>query len=147
MDRRKFLRLSTSVTAAGMIQSHAAPLLNSVNAKSRPRDMTAVEFHAARRFVRTAQGRIAYFERGTGPVALFLHGFPLNSFQLRGVIPWLAQDRRCIAPDCLALGYTEVASGQSVTPAVQVDMLAELLGKLSIVAVDLIANDSGGAVA
>jgi len=44
MDRRTFLRLSTSVTAAGMIQSYAAPLLNSVNAKSKPRDMTAAEF-------------------------------------------------------------------------------------------------------
>jgi pimeloyl-ACP methyl ester carboxylesterase len=147
MDRRKFLRLSTSMTAAGMIQSYAAPLLDSVNAKSKPWDMTAVEFHAARCFVRTAEGRIAYFECGTGPVALFLHGFPLNSFQWRGVIPRLAEDRRCIAPDFLALGYTEVASGQSVTPAAQVDMLVEFLGKLSIGAVDLIANDSGGAVA
>jgi len=147
MDRRTFLRLSTSVTAAGMIQSYAAPLLNSVTARSKPRDMTAAEFHAARRFVRTAQGRIAYFESGTGPVALFLHGFPLNSFQWRGVIPRLAEDRRCIAPDFLALGCTEVGSGQSLTPAAQVDMLAELLGKLSIGAVDLIANDSGGAVA
>jgi haloalkane dehalogenase len=147
MDRREFLRLSTSVTAVGMIQSYAAPLFNSVNAHSKLQDVTAAEFHAGRRFVRTAQGRIAYFERGTGPAAVFLHGFPLNSFQWRGVIPRLAADKRCIAPDFLALGYTEVAKGQSVTPAAQVDMLAEFLDKLSIGAADLIANDSGGAVA
>jgi haloalkane dehalogenase len=39
-----------------------------------------------RRFVATRFGQIAYVERGTGPVALFLHGFPLSSFQWRGVI-------------------------------------------------------------
>ena len=47
----------------------------------------------------------------------------------------------------MGLGYTEVREGQSVTPADQVEMLAELLDILSIDAVDLIANDSGGAVA
>lgn len=39
---------------------------------------------AARRYTRTAFGRIAHVERGSGPAALFLHGFPLNGFQWRG---------------------------------------------------------------
>jgi pimeloyl-ACP methyl ester carboxylesterase len=80
-------------------------------------------------------------------VALFLHGFPLNSFQWRGVIPRFSQIRRCIAPDFLALGYTEVADGQSVRPQAQIQMLVELLDKLSISAVEIVANDSGGAIA
>jgi pimeloyl-ACP methyl ester carboxylesterase len=42
---------------------------------------------------RTEQGGIAYFELGTGPVAVFRHGFPLNSFQWRGVIPLPADIR------------------------------------------------------
>jgi len=139
--------LGAGVAAVGTLQAYAAPIGFSANAKNKPKDMTAAEFHEARRFVRTEQGRIAYVERGSGPVAVFLHGFPLNSFQWRGVIPRLAEYRRCIAPDFLALGYTEVAKGQNVTPAAQVDMLAALLDELSIGAVDLIANDSGGAVA
>src|SRR5215472_8448158 len=60
-----------------------------------------------RRFAATRFGRIAYVERGTGPVALFLHGFPLNSFQWRGVIRQLSGERRCVAPDAMGLGCTE----------------------------------------
>jgi pimeloyl-ACP methyl ester carboxylesterase len=47
----------------------------------------------------------------------------------------------------MGLGFTEVASGYSVTPAAQADMIAAFLNALSINEVDLIANDSGGAVA
>jgi len=86
-------------------------------------------------------------ERGKGPAALFLHGFPLNGFQWRGIIPELAKMRRCLAPDLLALGYTEVDAGQSLAAKAQVAMLAQFLDKLSIASVDIIANDSGGAIA
>jgi haloalkane dehalogenase len=115
--------------------------------KTIQREMTALEFRSARKFINTDQGRIAYVDRGEGPAALFLHGFPLNSFQWRGVIPQLSATRRCVAPDLLALGYSEVAAGQSVAPHAQVDMLAQLSNKLSIPSADIVANDSGGAIA
>jgi haloalkane dehalogenase len=95
----------------------------------------------------TRFGRIAYVERGTGPAALFLHGFPLNGFQWRGALERLSPYRRCVAPDFLGLGYTEVAEGQSAAADAQADMLVELLDTLSIDSVDVVANDSGGAVA
>jgi haloalkane dehalogenase len=100
-----------------------------------------------RKFANTSFGRIAYIDRGIGPAALFLHGFPLNSFQWRGVIDALLPQRRCIAPDFMGLGYTEVSDGQEVTPSAQVDMLVAFLDKLGIDQVDLLANDSGGAIA
>jgi pimeloyl-ACP methyl ester carboxylesterase len=100
-----------------------------------------------RRFADTRYGRIAYVERGKGKAALFLHGFPLNSFQWRDVIDRLADHRRCVAPDFLGLGYTEVAAGQSVAPDAQVAMITAFLDRLSISTVDLVASDSGGAVA
>jgi len=109
--------------------------------------MDAAAFRAERRFAETAFGRIAYVERGRGDAALFLHGFPLNGYQWRGAIDRLQAHRRCVAPDFMGLGYTEVAEGQSVAPDAQVAMLATLLDTLSIETVDLIANDSGGAVA
>jgi pimeloyl-ACP methyl ester carboxylesterase len=109
--------------------------------------MSAAEFHSAQKFISTDQGRISFLDIGDGPTALFLHGFPLNSFQWRGVIPELSMIRRCIAPDFLGLGYTEVAKGQSVDPKAQVAMLTQLLDKLSISTVDIVANDSGGAIA
>ena len=104
-------------------------------------------FVASRRFVATSFGRIACVDRGRGNAALFLHGFPLNSFQWRGAIDRLAPYRRCIAPDFLGLGFTKVATGGSVTPLAQVGMLVELLDQLSIPQADVVASDSGGAVA
>jgi pimeloyl-ACP methyl ester carboxylesterase len=95
----------------------------------------------------TSSGKIAYLERGAGDAALFLHGLPLNSYQWRGAIDRLAAHRRCIAPDFLGLGYTETDKGQPLTAVAQAEMLAALLDKLSIAQVELIASDSGGAVA
>ena len=109
--------------------------------------VTAAGFSRTRKYAETRFGRIAYVEKGQGQAALFLHGFPLNSFQWRDVIDRLADQRRCIAPDFLGLGYTEVAKGQSMAPSAQAEMLASLLDRLSVKEVDVIANDSGGAVA
>ena len=109
--------------------------------------MTPGASQTSRRFASTALGRIAYFERGSGDTALFLHGFPLSGYQWRGALERLSPHRRCVAPDFLGLGRTEVARGQSVAPDAQVSMIAALLDTLSIPGVDLIASDSGGAVA
>ena len=147
IDRRRFLQASTAMAAFAAVKGFSARLPADLRARAGSKEMSVAKFHSSRRYVKTKHGRIAYFERGSGPVALFLHGFPLNSFQWRGVIPRLSEYRRCVAPDFLALGYTEVAEGQSVAPKSQVDMLAALLDGLSIGTVDLIANDSGGAIA
>lgn len=112
-----------------------------------PTPMDAAAFHAGRRFANTPFGRVAYVERGTGDAALFLHGFPLNGFQWRGALERLSPVRRCIAPDLLGLGYSEVADGQSLAPVAQLAMLVALLDALSISGVDLVASDSGGAIA
>jgi pimeloyl-ACP methyl ester carboxylesterase len=108
---------------------------------------SASAWRAAQRHADTPFGRIAHVDRGSGPCALFLHGFPLNGFQWRGAIERLSAQRRCIAPDLLALGYTEVSGGQSVAFDAQAAMLVALLDALSVDRVDVIANDSGGAIA
>jgi haloalkane dehalogenase len=100
-----------------------------------------------RRFIATPYGDIACLERGSGPAALFLHGFPLNADQWRDSLVALAPYRRCIAPDFLGLGFTRVAPGADVSPDTQVRMVVALLDTLRIRAVDVIANDSGGAIA
>jgi len=113
-----------------------------------PDDVSAARWHDAhRQFIENSFGRIAYIERGVGPAALFLHGFPLSSFQWRGCIDRLSSQRRCLAPDFLGLGRTEVASGQDIAPAAQADMIAAFLDGLGVQQADVIANDSGGAVA
>lgn len=109
--------------------------------------MTPAEFHAARKFVSTSFGDIAYVERGSGPAALFMHGAPLCGYQWRHALESLQDMRRCIAPDSLGLGYTRVRAGVAVTPDAQVPMFAEFLDKLGVDTVDLIGNDSGGGLA
>lgn len=78
---------------------------------------------------------------------LLLHGFPLNSFQWRAVIERLSPHALCIAPDFLGMGHSEVAPEQDVGPETQASMLVALLDALGIAQADVIANDSGGAVA
>jgi pimeloyl-ACP methyl ester carboxylesterase len=107
----------------------------------------ARRYELERRHIELPQGRIAYIDRGAGEATLFLHGFPLNSFQWRRVIELMAPDRRCIAPDFLGLGLTEPADGQDVGPLAQVSMIIALLDRLQVERVQVIANDSGGAVA
>ena len=147
MDRRQFIQIGAGALATTLLNGCERRLRARASVPLASQELTAMEFARSRQFVPTAQGRIAYIEQGRGPAVLFLHGFPLNSFQWRGVIPRLSAHRRRIAPDFLALGYTEVADGQSVAPDAQVAMLVQLLDRLSIFTVDVIANDSGGAIA
>lgn len=104
-------------------------------------------FHANRRFIDVNSGRIAYFGKGQGPAALFVHGVPLNGYHWRHVIDRIQHRRRCIAIDLMGLGYTEIEASQDVSFSAQARMLAEVMDALGIEQVDLIANDSGGAIA
>lgn len=109
--------------------------------------MDIASFHASRRFAEVKSGRIAYIERGQGPVSLFVHGVPLNGYHWRHVIERVQDRRRCIAIDLMGLGYSEIAPTQSVDFTAQAQMLAEVIDALGIDKVDLVSNDSGGAIA
>jgi len=149
MKRRQFLQLTGTTFAAGVISAY----VSRVDAQARTtgagpsQPMDAAAFHAARRFADLPFGRIAYVERGSGDAALFLHGAPLNGFQWRGAIDRLSPYRRCIAPDFMGLGYSQIPEHQSLAASAQVAMLAALLDSLKITKVDIIASDSGTAVA
>lgn len=146
MRRRQFIELTAGAMVLGSLGACVSPLDPDASGGGlAPLDASA--FRARRQYAPTRFGRIAYVERGRGSAALFLHGFPLNGFQWRGALERLSPYRRCIAPDFLGLGFTEVASGQSLAPSAQAHMLAALLDHLRVDSVDLVANDSGGAVA
>ncbi len=139
MLRRDFLRMppaSLVAVATGTVLARADPL-----------NIDSAWYHQNRRVLDLKMARVAYVEAGHGPAALFIHGFPLNSYQWRGALQRLASRRRCIAPDLMSLGNTEVPAGQPITPHVQVEMLAALLNRLNVREVDLVSNDSGGVVA
>jgi pimeloyl-ACP methyl ester carboxylesterase len=109
--------------------------------------VNAATFHAQRRYAATASGRIAYIEQGSGPVALFIHGVPLNGYHWRHVIAQVQDIRRCIALDLMGLGYTEIGPAHDVSFTAQAAMVVRFLDALGIEQVDLVANDSGGAIA
>jgi pimeloyl-ACP methyl ester carboxylesterase len=139
MQRRDFLGLSVGALALAVApKAAAAPSFDRFRVS---------EWGRARRFAPTAFGSIAYIDEGQGPEILFLHGFPLNGFQWRHAVEQLSLFNRCIVPDFLGLGFTEVADGQDVGPVAQVSMLIALLDTLKVARVHVIANDSGGAVA
>jgi pimeloyl-ACP methyl ester carboxylesterase len=109
--------------------------------------MDIASFHASRRFADVRSGRIAFFEKGQGPAALFVHGVPLNGYHWRHVIDRVQHRRRCIAIDLMGLGYTEIGPSQDVSFTAQAHMLAEVMTALGIEQADLVSNDSGGAIA
>lgn len=103
-------------------------------------------FFATRKSVATPSGRISYVERGTGPVALFVHGVLLNGYLWRHQLAELCDLRRCIAVDLLAHGHTEISGSQDVSLTANAHMLAQFLDAMGIDQVDLVGNDSGGGV-
>jgi haloalkane dehalogenase len=143
MKRRQFLKASSAMAA--IIATNASALRANGTAKKRD-SIDAKWYHKSRRFADLPISRVAYVEHGRGPAALFMHGYPLNSYQWRGAIERLHKHRRCIAPDVMSLGHTETPQGQPITPLTQVTMLAALLDSLRVDAVDLVGNDSGGLV-
>ncbi len=150
MRRRDFIGLTAGAAAIGALGACADGAGGHTRLSRRPANeprLDAAQFARERRWLEMRFGRIAYVERGAGDAALFLHGFPLNGFQWRGAIERLASLRRCVAPDFLGLGYTDVAPGQGVGPDAQVAMLLELLDALRIRRADVVASDSGGAIA
>jgi pimeloyl-ACP methyl ester carboxylesterase len=106
-------------------------------------DVTAFTTH--RRSLNTPAGEIAYTELGSGPVALFVHGLGTNGLLWRHVIEDLHDTSRCIAIDLPLHGGTPARDDMSATALAQV--VADLCDGLGLTQVDLVGNDTGGAIA
>jgi len=91
-------------------------------------------------------GDIAYAAFGSGPEALFIHGVFLNADLWRHQIAALSDIRRCLGVDLLAHGESPSPSGH-LTISVQAAMVIEFLDALGIEKIDLVGNDTGGAIA
>jgi pimeloyl-ACP methyl ester carboxylesterase len=106
----------------------------------------------SRQTIDLRQGDVAYVDRGDGdsasPAALFLHGVLTNADLWRNVIWDVADMRRCIAPDLPAHGATPIPEDAAADLSLHglAAMLNELCERLGLAQVDLVANDTGGAV-
>src|SRR5262245_57171929 len=133
MHRRDFILSAAAVAIA----SESGCAAHSRSALAR-RDTDAASYAAERRFAELSVGRIAYVDRGNGPGALFLHGFPVNGYQWRGALDRLSRHRRCIVPDFMGLGYSEPLPGQDLRAGAQTDMVVALLDRLGVQTVDVV---------
>jgi len=93
------------------------------------------------------QGPLRYYDQGTGRPLVFVHGVLTNPLIWRKVIPALAADFRCLAPE-LPLGAHSApmpATADLTAPAVAT-LLGDFLTALDLHDVVLVANDTGGAI-
>ena len=116
--------------------------------------MQLTELHARRHSIATRSGEISYIDTdpaGTGPVALFVHGVATNAYLWRNVIGALAGQgagrRRYIALDLPLHGQSPVTAGQDLSVAALAAGLEDFCDALGLTGIDLVANDTGGAIA
>jgi pimeloyl-ACP methyl ester carboxylesterase len=97
--------------------------------------------------VQTPSGPASYIDTGgPGRVALFVHGLGTSSYLWRHVIDQLDGQRRCVAVDLPLHGLTPAAADQDFTLPGFARFLAEFCAGLELSDIDLVANDTGGAI-
>jgi pimeloyl-ACP methyl ester carboxylesterase len=105
------------------------------------------ELEAHRRSAATELGEISYLDVGEGPTALFVHGVFTNALFWRNVLADTATRRRCIAIDLPAHGQTPTTESWDLSLGGLAQALVALCDAIDAGQVDLVANDTGGAVA
>lgn len=98
-------------------------------------------------FLPVGPARVAFFEKGEGLPIVFIHGLPTSSFLWRGVAEIASRRFRCLAPDLLGMGDTEVAPDQDFSMPAQAEMIRGFLQALKITEAAVVAHDQGGACA
>ena len=111
-----------------------------------PSAMERFDKHRAQ--VNTRSGPTSYIDTG-GPsrAALFVHGLGTSSYLWRHVIDQLDGQRRCVAVDLPLHGRTPAAADQDFSLPGLARFLADCCDALELTDIDLVANDTGGAVA
>jgi pimeloyl-ACP methyl ester carboxylesterase len=93
------------------------------------------------------QGRLRYFETGSGPALVFVHGLLVNANLWRKVVASLATEFRCVALELPLGSHTlPMPEDADLTPHGLADLIADALGALALDDVTLVGNDTGGAL-
>ena len=105
----------------------------------------AIDAHRGQ--VRTRSGPVSYIDTGgPGRAVLFVHGLGTSSYLWRHVIGQLDGQRRCVAVDLPLHGQTPAAAGQDFSLPGLARFLADFCDGLELNDIDLVANDTGGAI-
>src|SRR3954452_10629363 len=95
----------------------------------------------------TARGPAGYLDTGSGPgeAAVFVHGVGTAGSFWRGVIDLIGDERRCVAVDLPLHGRTPAAASYELGETA--DFMAAFCESPGLTGIDLVANDTGGAIA
>src|SRR6266568_1429733 len=108
-------------------------------------EMERVDKHRGQ--VDTRSGPASYVDTGgAGRPVLFVHGVGSSSYLWRHVIELLEGQRRCVAVDLPLHGHTPAAADQDFTLPGLARFVADCCDALELTDIDLVANDTGGAV-
>lgn len=100
-------------------------------------------------FFETGSGaRLHYLDEGPrgAPPLLMVHGNPTWSFYWRNLVLGLRDDYRCVVPDHIGCGLSDKPQRYRYQLAQHIDNLAELVEKLDLKNITLLAHDWGGAI-
>jgi len=98
-------------------------------------------------FARVNGNMLFYREVGEGPLALFVHGFPLDHSLWLDQLKGLAHVRRCVAVDLRGFGKSDPIIDRALTMEMLADDLAGVIDALGAEKADVIALSMGGYVA
>jgi pimeloyl-ACP methyl ester carboxylesterase len=108
-------------------------------------DLNELERH--RHQVTTRSGVASYLAVGEGRPALFVHGLATSSLLWRNVLPLVADRRRCYALDLPLHGKSPGTSAHDFSLPGLAAFVDDLCDALDLPTIDLVAHDTGGAVA
>lgn len=99
------------------------------------------------RYVEVRDTRLHYREVGSGPLALFIHGFPHDHTMWLDQLEALGGIRRCIAPDLRGFGLSDPITTTTLPMELHADDLAAIIEVLDGGPADIVALSMGGYVA
>jgi pimeloyl-ACP methyl ester carboxylesterase len=104
-------------------------------------------FEAARSQIETPNATLSYVDIGTGPTAVFVHGVGTNACLWRNLVGEVSSARRCIAFDLPLHGRSPAREDQDFRLGALAGVIEEFCDALGLTDIDLVAHDTGGALA
>ena len=95
-------------------------------------------------YVEVRDTTLGYRSRGTGDLAVFVHGFPLDHRLWLDQLDALQDLRRCVAPDLRGSGRSDAVVSRALTMEQLADDLAELIEALGHASADIVSLSMGG---
>ena len=112
------------------------------------RSRFADEYPFASRFLELNDGaKLHYVDEGAGEPILFVHGNPTWSFAWRRFVQDLSSDHRAIAIDHVGCGFSDKPQDYDYRVGTHIENLCELIRRLDLQNITVVAHDWGGAIA